>query len=785
MEDPTLTAYFSQEMTSVQMLSPDYEKLLRKRNLSLKSEYNFKHNELRERLRRRAFLEEQLGRAQTANADYNSKFTESRLQDLEAECAELSDSICFAEIDFAMFQRMAARESATRLQLAKKIEETKTQLKKVDDILNETEELQKCSHESSGRKDDHAAEIRELKTKIAEGNAVYNGIARKLQESSKRVTEAENAVLAKKKRNAKYLIKITQFQNQAKNYKVMLDKLKVYQALFTERYDELKNLYKTTDKDELIAMKDKYNIELQSKHNISKDKLVLLTQHKETFHSLEAELNALKLDKEEREKQFLAGDYFDSQERNKESIVTEYLIINNSLQFAKARVKNKEVFLRKVANGITHLIYLLQSHDEYEAAPNWEQMEITKLLAKESSEEVLSVFAKLLLLLEQRIDFVNFVILQRIKHLDVLKSTPDLDSAEYMGLTVLDAENRAKYTQFVNDYLLRSRQVPATPGELSPAHKFAEYDGNDDLGRYIVEPEVVRRSAKTSLMKGEKAAAKGEMVEHTEQAFDIRRRKGRRVVFKALPAKPSEEQTQEQLLLTEKFGKSRLKAKLEAEIGMHEAKSTGAKKQQKKRVTSLTLEITRAMKNRPPEIVEAATETFVGLERMKGLDKQRLKKEFETTEDSFPNYLSAVLNLKKSRNDEKVGAIASKCNYFVHSRPGTSAGQIPRPRQLASTPKNSLHLDEHAINHLQKRVKNLKTFSRLDQWPSTSTNAFDTFCSREKSEVINGYKPVTSLTSPRPLNHQGRKATSKPEKLKQIIRSLEHDIYRSKQSSKY
>ena len=140
----------------------------------------------------------------------------------------------------------------------------------------------------------------------------------------------------------------------------------------------------------------------------------------------------------------------------------------------------------------------------------------------------------------------------------------------------------------------------------------------------------------------------------------------------------------------------------------------------------LTLEIAKIMKERSPIIVETATETFLGLDRIRELEKEKQKKELQANKKSLPNLIVGVLNLKKSRNNEKISTIASRCNYFLFSNEGTYSNNIPKRSIYYETigsentskfklnPIKAKVFDNNSARSAQRRLGNLTTLNKLD-----------------------------------------------------------------------
>ena len=772
---------------------------------------NSKHCELQLKIQKKLSLINQLEQLRKINSDYNERYSDQALDRVDQQVINLSNDICFAEMELRTFQMTIEKAKMDKVYLMKDIEEIKPKLKKIDELLIDIESANETgcgislNEEGKMKHKENQRVIVELKHKIEEGGHTYNKYSDLIKNSNKRIVDAEKVINCIRHRNNKYYNKILFFKEHIKNCQANMVKYKLYKELIMNQYNDLKSLYKTTDKNTILRIKDGYGIRLQSKRNAYMDKVLIFKKREEFLNSLKADLNKLKIEKEKWNKLLLQSATINMKESDKSSIIIEYLNVRNSFIIFKDLTESKLTFLTKIASGIAHIIYLLQDYDEYQESFNWHGQDITLVTEDKDCFEITLLFSKLLLALQERIEFVNFVILQKIKHMDLIKNKQsDLDDAEYTEPVILFSGNRKYSNDILASYLGHRKQSESNLNQfLQSSEDTQTYDGNDDLGRYIIESPRSKQDRKIDLMNSESMSEenKRELMELSEQAFDIRRMP-KRVIFNRCisSAHPDPVAISEQNFLNDKFKKSRMKTKIESEANSVKdniMKKT-SQKQRKKRVTNLTLEVMRAMKNKPPELVETATDTFVNLNKIKGLDKGKLKREVEVTQKSLPNYMSVILNMKKSRNNEKIGKIASKCSYFIIDKPETNndVGQrftTSKYTLRTEVPNDAINFDEHTANFIQKRIKNLKTLNKLDQWSSTSANAFDAFCTNRVDDTVT-LKPTSSLvvvktkkfqtlgknTKQGSIKNRLNNEKHKTRKVKETVNSLEKNIFEHK-----
>eukprot|EP01022_Parablepharisma_sp_SALTPOND_P018738 TRINITY_DN3104_c1_g1_i1.p1 TRINITY_DN3104_c1_g1~~TRINITY_DN3104_c1_g1_i1.p1 ORF type:complete len:1434 (+),score=144.12 TRINITY_DN3104_c1_g1_i1:11448-15749(+) len=786
---------FSMKMISVDALSLDHVLALNSQNASLKSFQNKIHYEVQEKIRQKHALEEQLRSLQRATADYESKFSEQRLSFLEKQCVNISDSICFAEIERRAFEHMYAKEKKNKLFLGKSIEDIKKQLKKADELVIDAIEVEKGADQrklEEEEKTDCKTDIKiakELKAKILQGKKTQETLIKETEESKKRVQEAEDAIKLVKLRNERHKEKTRKIKRQIGEYTGLITRLRIYREAFVQQYNMIKAAYNTTHRGEIMSKKDTYDIQLQSERNLCKDKISVLKRHEQTLYSLQAVLAALKEEKDKKNNNKIATlKVLDAGEYNKNAVATKYVDSKDELMQVNVALEEKLAFLRKAISGIKHILFTLQTYDKYEETGTWHDLNVVDALEDISTAETLPKFSRLLLVLEQKIVAVAFLTSQNIKHLDLTKNTlVGSEDPDYEAPILLNVNNTTNCRDILKKFLDSRDPLAATSLESPGEHPLTEPKIDDDnLGRYILETDVVKRPQGIGLHKvGETLSPIGntkvDLVDLGEQAFDICRRKNKRIIFnnQTIRVEPAIEDINEQLLLSERFSKGRLKVKIENEIALRERKSTIPtekiikKPTQKKRLTNLTLEVTRAMKNRPPEVVEAARETFVTLDKIRGLDDEKFHRELEENQKYFPNFLGAILSMKKSRNDEKIGRIASKCTYFV-DKPLSACPSL-RPLQKNGRNKTQLQnfiseiptAEEFVMGSMQKRIKNLKSLDRLDQWLTSSTNAFEAFCTREKECVS-----IKADTQKRPGTQQQKKGWIPKTKLNSNFMSM-------------
>ena len=532
-------------------------------------------------------------------------------------------------------------------------------------------------------------------------------------------------------------------------------------------YEGLKAAYNTIHKDEIMRKKDTYDLELQSKRNLCQEKIALLKKYKEEYYYLTVELERLKVAKAK----MISAELF----LNDKNFSKEFTNDDDPLNKLKSIVEEKIGLMRELVGGIVHIMHILQIYDDY-GESIWQNLDLMTAVADIEEVGLIFKFSQLLMTLQEKFAAVIFTLLQRVSQLDAPKSA--LDDFKYAGCVVITANDYPQCKGEINKYLIKKRESSPLFTKYQ-IRSLAAYEHDDDLGKYIIAKDYTKLDQKFPLSNPADEIVPPTEEDVTEQVFDIRRHKTTRRIYN-VPAPrpiPPKDYINEQSMITKRFCKGRVMAKIAREINLKNEKTEIVKNpirepSQKKKINNLTLEVARAMKNKPQEIIDTATETFVTLDKIRRLNKERLQKEFEANQGMFPNFLCVILNMKKSRNNEAIGRIASKCSYFTQNDVGL---RIPRyaqakvaSRLFGYSTEVIADFDGHVVNNIQRRVKNLNALTRLDEWPSMTTNAFGTFCSRVKDSSFN----TTSMKSP----SEERKVKIKLSPISNIRKSIKPKV---------
>jgi len=818
---------FSSDMISVEIptqhramtatLSPEHVNSLVKQSSELKFKENQKRYKIQEKLKEKSKLEAHFKQIQRLYGEENI-FTEQRLLKMQEECVVAEDTICFAEMDNIAYKNMLSKEQYEKLMIAKRIEDLKKKLKKADDLASEAVGVKKCADQRKQEEEEKTncqedlKNINELRKKIENGRKTLENINKEISESQKRIDNVENNIINTKLRNEKHVKRIEKLRENVHKAVEMKRKFEIFQKVFEKQYNDLKATYNTTARNEILSKKDSYDIVLQTERNCISEKIELLKSKKEILYRLECELENAIEESFKQQKMLMQQKTMDSGEYNSDARAMEYVRGKEYLEEKMTMLEEKLGFVRKIISGVKHILYTLQGYDQDNETGKWHNLQEVAAIDEISNSGTLQKFSRLLLMLEEKINSVNFLISQKIQHQEIIKnSLTASEKAEYSPPIILNISHIEKCREILENFLNNRGTYAGVAVEKDQDKQNQEKEepvdiNDDDLGKYIVENKIIKKSEVLNLKAADDSPAlekekKVEMPELSEQAFDIRRRKRNRLIFidQAIKTEVSPEEIsayeQEQVALLEKFKKGRLNIKIGNAIKSHHMlglnstqslQGNGQKSQKKKKLTNLTLEVSRAMKKRPSDVVEAATETFDTLYKIRKFDDERLRKELAANQKSFPNFLGVILNLKKSRNDEEIGKIAAKCNYFVE-KPLTALGSTRNymgskisnasvrnksnynlNRQTTDT---AADMEEFVMGNMQKRIKNLHSLDRLEQWPTNSVTAFDTFCIKEKEDI-----PLSVLKRNSILDNPKRPQTSSFKYFSFIIPILNRPI---------
>ena len=252
--------------------------------------------------------------------------------------------------------------------------------------------------------------------------------------------------------------KINLLKKQRLHYKALTDKFRSYTNRFNEKFTELKACYHTTNIDEILKMRDSYNIQLQSKKNFYKDKVYILKEKMDWLRMLQRELNEITITHKANKELQNSLNKFDSRESIKGLPIIDYLYYRKIMNEATIKLEKKQTLLRKIADEIIHIGYVLRDYADYGNSGDWHKLNLISLIGASSTNEITFKFSQLLLALEQRITTVNFIILQRINHMDIMKDI-DLDSVdlEYSDIIILESDNSFSFS-IISEMHFRAQQ---------------------------------------------------------------------------------------------------------------------------------------------------------------------------------------------------------------------------------------------------------------------------------------------------------------------------------------
>ena len=411
---------------------------------------------------------------------------------------------------------------------------------------------------------------------------------------------------------------------------------------------------------------------------------------------------------------------------NNRNINIDKAIYMEELEKIYMKLQRKNNIIRRVYNEIIHLLYILKDIDEYNKSYIWKKMNFQNF--EHYNTKSLLIFSKLMMILKQRMEFASFLIVQKIQHIEIQKYfTFDYEIYEYTGEVCITADTLEQCKRYISEY--------SSKNKLKRNYSYRDID-YDDLGSYIIEIEKAKRR-KSNLMKIIEKDTKGLYGERRNDPFDIKRtrRKTHHKIVKTIIPEPMIEDISEQEIIMKNFTKNRLKSKIDYAIISNNPNNAINKNilesLQKHRLSGLIMEITDTMRDKSPEIVETAGETFTNLQRIRELDTIKAREEFDINRRNLPNFVSAVINMKKSRNNERIGIIASKCSYFIPGKQSSRSDSTPRYMRKINIPYAPT-IDSN-YTQIKKRIKNIKTFHTLGKQRFFLKDAFETFCTSKNN----------------------------------------------------
>ena len=714
----------TQDMISIDLLNHNHEAALCRETRSLKERGNELYYEIERKKKQKLVLQQKLKTIKRANEDFKTEYPEQTLRKLKLHCSELKTTMHREEMQSLHYSIMLNKEEKNKQRLIKGIAKFKEEFKEIEkyavDINGVTVDYDNKKKLKFLYRNKELSN--EYKEKIERAKEKYMRIVKSIEASKRRIDDMQNNINNKKKHNARYKQKISQYKNQITQYREIIEKFNLCMQVFTNKCSILKQMLKTINKDQVLILKDSNDIHLQTLKNLYKDKLYLLREHKRKLHKLEDELKMKSLGNLEKVKK-----------EKEESLLFDYMNYKDSLKKLTSTLKDKARFLSKITSGIIHIISSFKDHNTY--TNDQLSLNLLDLIGDINETGLLPKFSELLLILDQKFTATSFTIVQRIS-LRTLQASEPQYAPEYIGPITFDISDIAQWRTIMKNYLKKLKAPSANL--LKPVQVEDVYD-NDDLSKYIERPN---RSVKA--------------IEYMEHAFDVRKRPSR-LVFNSQPPSPvvAEEDYKEQAKASEEFNKKRLKVKIEKEVGsIHSStKSPLTRKIHKRHVNSLTLEVMIGMKNKSEELIETATEAFHTLDKIKRLGNDNFKHELKTNKKLTPNFLSIILNMKKSKNNERIRHIAPKCNYFSLKK---------LDKQRVNSVPNASDID---MNEMRKRVMNLNNLSKLKS-ANSSPNAFDVFFSKTKFSNLSPNrtkKPLIKITKP---------IKTKAEELKKLLNSI-------------
>lgn len=754
---------FEENMVSVDThLDQNKIQSMERENATLAKRLNEAQFRLRQRVLHRQTLERELGELRRQNGAENATEIQM-LEDTIWRCAGLERKCVLAALDGDTYRHVLQRTRVLVSLLRVRTQETKTELGKTDALVALAGETQSQS-EAQGQLRENEA----LRLRLEAAGKVCVDVAKKITDVKARTRSMESAQRYQKLREERLRASIVRMRERKEHFQHMVAKLTLYHDEFARQHSRLTHVFHAEKKEEILRRKEQKDIELQSEQIAYAERVSRIQSLDSAYCELRKELAHLRASRDPADERTRVLRLYDRGEYSVDAPASEFVAHKMELRRVQGELEEKLGFVRRVVGGIKHILFKLRENDREDETGTWYDLSVVAAIADISTPETRPKFSKLLLILEEKISCLYTLILQKVKHLPVYmadvviapeeiadRPTPEVELiAEHSDITECCAVLRRYIdaSAIVGTQTRGSSKTSPAPTENGSSRPFAGAEIPRVAGRFgrirrmtlVLEPPAVQsldQAQKTE--EGEpdsvqRGFANLDMMAVNENAFELvlhQKRQTHRMSLSqaaiALPSKELEAVQREQASVRASFNKGRTKTKLllsKEELTKSGTAATMPQHKRKGRVTDLTIAIERAMRRRPTEIVDMATTTFDAMEKLRRGADVRSIKQVESNPALMPNFLNAILSMKRSRGCDDISRVASHCTYFTNipvSQPKDKLGKLSKPKYKANS-----FCDDHRIDSVETilhRLANVRSLNKLESARPGFSTAFEKY----------------------------------------------------------
>eukprot|EP01022_Parablepharisma_sp_SALTPOND_P019147 TRINITY_DN3236_c0_g1_i2.p1 TRINITY_DN3236_c0_g1~~TRINITY_DN3236_c0_g1_i2.p1 ORF type:complete len:967 (+),score=72.39 TRINITY_DN3236_c0_g1_i2:1741-4641(+) len=742
---------FTKDMVTVSSsyLDEDCALYLSKHNEELIKRYNFKAFETEQRLAYKKSLECTL-------KEMKRRFEPEEIpeNDVEVSCQYWEDKLAMAEIDKRVYESMVSNFKSHVYSVKHQVESIKAKLSKVESLYVKTGKTKQSMGKGKSGDDDLQTQMedekkaRELQRKIEKGKKQHAAILQEIDSIHTRVEHRKDEAQYYEKRIKRIHQSIEKLKEKRLQYAVTVAKLKAYEEEFRKQYLSLTEKFGATKRADIMEKKESRDIQLQSERNDYSAKIRQLHFRSQILSKLRAQLAEFKVNTQKQIERL-----YDEGEYNPDSMSSAYVTNKWTISKIQKNLEEQLGFIRTVISGVKHILFKLHKSDNDNSTGSWYDLTVIAGIDEIDTTETRPKFSKLLMILEQKITSLCAILLQKVRHAELERSATEVP--EDFG------EGNAPRTEYIMQkgviqcYLTLKRHVETkdlylqlSSDEVPPLEKEISSNGyqrNRVVGSQIPllvrqgtrfrrtfqsdEPDK-RRSTQT-IAKPKETSIQAEEDSFSTRNIDImdvnrnvydvmfslkqRRSPPKESVQNLVVTKAEEE---EQARLNERFKQGRTKIKFNKEMKRraehHRYCSLESLKKlkDKQKVTATTIEVAKALKGRPTEIVEVATTTFDALGKYKKALEAKQEKDLEVNHKLMPNFVNVVLHMKKARGDESIGKVAARCNYFPLSATQTFSSIPQSPTNGLITVATS---PDSYMQSISSRLQNICSLNQLEK----------------------------------------------------------------------
>jgi len=744
-------------------LSPRKLQTIMSQSENLKAKADFVEYTLLQRQRYKQKLIEHIHEIELTDLCTEEDPMVQKLNMLTENCQKYDKLAMTEQIQFDILTNMVKREIENKRKLEKLNEDCKRELESTEELGNNASviDTDKMKQNQMNINAEHDAIKAEYAKKIESGKQLIAKYQKEVIESvnNLKILVQEHSYSYEKK--IRLMKTVKRLKEQAENAVVLTEKLKKYLEIYKEQYSKYKEKFGSASRKDIIAQRNEAEIKQQTESNSHNEKIERLNKLTRKYYLLKEELSEIKAKYDKNSKQIQKQKMYDIGEYNPHALSKQYVEKSGILKNLITALEEKIDISRQTVGGIKHMLFRLYKYDKsFEMGP-WKNLEVLAAVDDINLAETRAKFSELLLVLEEKIKiFVNLT-MQRVSYMRDKKKEPDKNSVDddvlisivlspdtvnscvdlldaYMKLRVISPTGllRSRQSMYITNLELKNQIGIPIPKLID--HKKDPRKNSSSQNESQNESINEQHNEHASNAPGMLSVPKRRILDQNglDQDFDLLSLAGNmqemfskaknRVSYNnsGVITPENNEYKSERTEISKKFFTARVKKKLEitrGNLSQNERAESSLKK--KRRVNHLTIRIEEEMANKPHEIAEIAACTFDELNRFKRATPDnrgytpRTRKERDLLQKSMPNFVSAVVNMKKSKRGEKIERIATKCRFFPigsQEKYDLSNPTSPKSRNF----------------ELNRRLGQLKSLKQMERLPPRHT-AFDEFWKTE------------------------------------------------------